>query len=341
MAKEMSLGSADRERIARFIRDRITSRDNPRELGEALVGPFSGRWKYRVGDFRVIASIEDKTISIVIVHGGQPPRSVSMNNAAAAKNPDWSAAQYLKFEDERTRPARDLLAQVPVEKPRRVVDIGCGPGNSTELLAGRWPRAQISGFDTSPDMLEKARARLPGVAFDLADAADWAPPEPVDVIFANAVFQWLPEHPAVLRRLMRHLAPGGALAVQMPDNLSEPSHRLMRETAAEMRFSTKLASAAREPLPPVSFYYDLLTPLSGKVDIWHTLYNHPLTDAAAIVEWVKSTGLKPFLDPLDGDEKREFLAVYAAKIAKAYPPAADGRVLLRFPRLFIVARRES
>ena len=255
--------------------------------------------------------------------------------------PDWSAAQYLKFEAERTRPARDLLAQVPVAAARRVVDIGCGPGNSTELLVKRWPQAEISGFDTSPDMIAKARARLPDVRFELADVQGWAPVEPVDVIFANAVFQWLPQHQAVLRRLMGALVPGGALAVQMPDNLSEPSHRLMSETAAEMPFVEKMRDAVRAPLPAVASYYDLLKPLSARVDIWHTHFYHPLADAPAIVEWVSSTGLKPFLDPLDAKERKLFLDCYTARIAQAYRPAGDGKVLLRYPRLFLVAVRDG
>ncbi|WP_442583034.1 trans-aconitate 2-methyltransferase [Mesorhizobium sp. ASY16-5R] len=252
---------------------------------------------------------------------------------------DWSAQKYLQFENERTRPARDLLAHVPLEAPRRVVDIGCGPGNSTELLIRRWPEAKVSGIDSSPAMIAEARKRLPQVDFALADIATWTPGEPVDVLFANAVLQWLPDHAALLPKLFGLLAPGGVMAIQMPDNIGEPSHRLMRETAAAVPFAAKLADAARPQLPPVGLYYDLLAPHAARVDVWHVAYNHPLADAGAIVDWVSSTGLRPFLDPLDAGEQAQFLAAYTAGIAAAYPPRVDGRVLLRFPRMFIVAQR--
>jgi trans-aconitate 2-methyltransferase len=254
---------------------------------------------------------------------------------------DWNARQYLKFEDERTRPPRDLLAQVPLASPRRVIDLGCGPGNSTALLLERYPQARVIGLDSSADMLRQARERLPNCEFAEADLADWSPRERTDLLFANAVFQWVPDHPTVLRRLLAALPAGGVLAVQMPDNTEEPALALMREAAARGPWAVQLASAAaaRDDLPTPAAYYDLLSPLCSHLDIWHTVYNHVMAGPEAIVEWFKGSGLRPFLSPLDDDMRGNFVADYTARIARAYPRRHDGRVLLRFPRLFIVATR--
>jgi trans-aconitate 2-methyltransferase len=252
---------------------------------------------------------------------------------------DWSAEQYLKFEDERTRPARDLLAQIRLADARKVVDIGCGPGNSTELLVKRWPQAAVTGIDTSADMLRQARERLPGHSFIEANVAHWVPTENTDVLFANAIFQWVPGHLKQLQRLLGALPPGGILAVQMPDNLDEPTHVLMREVAHLAPWREQLAEAARvrDDLPKPGGYYDALGPLSTRLQIWHTIYNHVLEDAAAIVEWVRGTGLRPFVDPLEPPERKQYLAEYTARVSASYLPQADGKVLLRFPRIFIVA----
>jgi trans-aconitate 2-methyltransferase len=254
---------------------------------------------------------------------------------------DWSARQYLKFEDERTRPPRDLLAQVPLQEPGRVVDLGCGPGNSTELLIARYPRAEVIGVDSSADMLRQARARLPKWRFVEADLAHWRPQEPTHLLFANAVFQWVPDHPAVLRRLLGALPEGGVLAVQMPDNTEEPAISLMREVASRGPWASilGLTAAARDDLPAPAAYYDLLKSLSSRLDIWHTVYNHVLAGPQAIVEWFRGSSLRPFLSALDEQMRVGFISEYAAEIARAYPPRCDGKVLLRFPRLFIVAVR--
>jgi trans-aconitate 2-methyltransferase len=241
--------------------------------------------------------------------------------------------------DERTRPARDLLAQVRLTAPRRIVDMGCGPGNSTELLVARYPDAAITGLDNSPAMLAAARKALPALTFSEADAATWVPDAGVDLVFANAIYQWVPEHLEVLRRLLAAMGAGGCLAVQMPDNLAEPTHRLMIETARSGPWADRLASTARAPLPPVRAYYDALRPYAAHLDIWHSVYNHVLDGPAAVVDWVRGTGLRPFLEPLSPGEQVDFLARYTDAIAAAYPAAADGKVLLRFPRLFIVATR--
>ncbi|MGH8141398.1 MAG: trans-aconitate 2-methyltransferase [Steroidobacteraceae bacterium] len=252
---------------------------------------------------------------------------------------DWSPASYLKFEDERTRPARDLLAQVRSARVRKVVDVGCGPGNSTQLLAIRYPEAQIIGLDNSPAMLEEARRRLPGVRFHCADAAIWTPDSDVDLVFANATYQWVPSHLEQLPRVLAALTEHAVLAVQMPDNLAEPIHRLMREVAAAGPWGPRLAGAARDALPPAQVYYEALRPAAMRLDVWRTTYHHVLPDPVAIVEFVRATGLRPFLDPLSESERAEFLAIYTDRIAAAYPRLTDGNVLLGFPRLFLVAER--
>lgn len=253
----------------------------------------------------------------------------------------WSANQYLMFEDERTRPARDLLAQVPLDKIISGYDLGCGPGNSTELLAERFGMNVVTGVDSDEDMLENAQIRLPNTEFVKADLATWTPPAPADLFYANALFQWLPDHLSVFSTLMDHLKPGGVLAVQMPDNLSEPTHLLMEETGKAGPWASIFEGGAirRKTLSAPSDYFNGLSPKAARVDIWHTIYSHPMENAEAIVEWVKGTGLRPYLDAAGPEHRDAFLADYLERVRAAYPPMADGRLLLRFPRLFIVATK--
>jgi trans-aconitate 2-methyltransferase len=256
---------------------------------------------------------------------------------------DWSAAQYLKFEDQRTRPSVDLLARVPLDDPRACMDIGCGPGNSTELVARRYPGAQVEGMDSSPNMLAKARERLPRLAFEQADIATWQPRRPYDLLFANAVLQWLPDHKRLFTRLAGLLPIGGVLAAQVPDNYDEPSHTSMREVARAGPWADKLARAdeAKADIGSFDDYYRWLRAAGCDVDIWRTTYVHEMEGAGAIVEWFKSTGLRPYMDPLSAEERAEFLIRYEELIAVRYQRHDDGTLLLRFPRLFIVARRIS
>jgi trans-aconitate 2-methyltransferase len=255
--------------------------------------------------------------------------------------PDWNAAAYSRFEAERTRPARDLLAAVALDAPARVVDLGCGPGNSTALLVDRFGADPVTGVDSSPDMLAKARARLPGVRFEAADIGAWRTGAPVDLLYANASLQWLPGHEALFPRLAAMLALGGVLAVQMPDNLDEPSHVAMRRVAEMGPWRDRLAdaAAARARILTPRRYVEALDPLCVSVDVWRTTYHHRLEGVDAIVDWFRTSGLRPYVDPLPKDERAAFLAAYREEIAPAYPAFGDGSVLLAFPRLFIVATR--
>ncbi|MBM3564773.1 MAG: trans-aconitate 2-methyltransferase [Alphaproteobacteria bacterium] len=258
-----------------------------------------------------------------------------------AANNIWDPAQYLKFADERTRPALDLLARVPAETPESVADLGCGAGNVTRLLAARWPGAQIVGVDSSDAMLAKARAQLPDATFVRGDLARWRPGAPLDVLYSNAALHWLSDHARLFPALMETLKPGGVLAVQMPRPLEQPSHVEMAKAAEAGPWRTKAVPALPAyPRHAVAEYHDWLNPLSRGLDIWETIYTHALKGEDAVVEWTKGAALSPVLAALaDKTEREGFLAEYKKRLRAAYPPRADGTTLFPFRRLFIVAAK--
>jgi trans-aconitate 2-methyltransferase len=260
-----------------------------------------------------------------------------MNETAARGTHVWDPGQYLKFADHRLRPAVDLIARIPRERCARIWDLGCGSGNVTRLLAERWPGARVIGLDSSAEMLVKAQGE-PGIECVLGDIADWAPPEPADLVFSNATLHWLPDHPALFARLFDALAPGGVLAVQMPRNHEAPSHAALRAVAERGPWAARVAQVL--PLNRVDSpadYHRWLAPRASAIDIWESEYLHVLEGENPIVEWTRGTALKPFLDALDPAEAKRFLAYYAARVAAAYPPQPDGTTLFPFRRLFIVA----
>jgi trans-aconitate 2-methyltransferase len=281
----------------------------------------------------------------------------------------WDPDQYLVFGDERSRPFVDLVRRIDVESPQRVVDLGCGPGNLTALLSRRWPEATVTGIDSSPEMIQAARAVAePGrLDFEVADLCAWAPDaalggssdtstdgstdRPIDVIVSNATLQWVPGHLALLGRFVGWLAPGGCLAFQVPGNFRAPSHRLLSELRRDPRWAAEVGEGAARHLEvedPAGYATALLDgPVPVRVDAWETTYLHLLTGPDPVLEWVKGTGLRPVLARLEdagdgsgnGSGRAAFLAEYGARLRAAYPSRPDGRTPFPFRRIFVVAHR--
>lgn len=254
--------------------------------------------------------------------------------------PVWDPGKYLEFAGPRLRPALDLLGRVPPVAPGVVYDLGCGAGNVTRLLAERWPGAALTGVDGSAAMLAAARAAAPQVTWVEADLGTWRSPRPADVLFSNAALHWLDDHPRLFPRLIADLALGGVLAVQMPRNHGAPSHTEMVAAAEAGPWRERLRPALRaRPVAEPAVYHDILRPHVSLLDIWETEYLHALEGDNPVVEWTRGSALKPLLDALHEPERSEFLAEYAGRIRRAYPRRPDGRTLLPFRRLFIVAVR--
>ena len=251
----------------------------------------------------------------------------------------WDPKIYMAFGDERTRPAAELLSRVTNANPKRVADLGCGPGNSTRLLVARWPNADVEGIESSKEMIADAKASGVKARWTLADVVQWSPSQLYDVIFSNATLQWLDAHQSLLPRLMGYVEDGGTFAFQMPRNFDAPSHVLMREVAASGPWSAKLRDVRKLNVGEPGFYFDILAKHTASLDIWETTYLQVMEGDDPVYRWVSGTGLRPFAQALEGEEREAYLSKYRRRLREAYPKRADGKTLFPFQRIFIVARR--
>ena len=250
----------------------------------------------------------------------------------------WDPDRYLTYADERGRPFVELVSRIGASEPREVVDLGCGPGNLTGLLAERWPDAHVVGLDSSPEMIEQAQGLGQSVEYAVADLRDWRPERPVDVLVSNAALQWVPGHLELLPKLVAALAPGGWLAFQVPGNFGEPSHTIRAELAAEPAYASHTAGVTTPSSHDPAAYYDALAGPGATVDVWETTYTHVLRGPDPVFTWVSGTGARPTLQALPGDLRASFEAEFKSRLAAAYPARADGTVLLPFRRVFAVAQ---
>jgi trans-aconitate 2-methyltransferase len=260
----------------------------------------------------------------------------------------WDPGRYRQFGAERSRPFFELLSRVGATDPSLVVDLGCGPGELTAELCGRWPMADIVGVDNSAEMMTAAHEVLAGLPadarhrlrFEQADVAGWAPERPVDVIVSNALLQWVPEHTRLLPRWVSHLSAEGWLAFAVPGNFDQPTHALLREMAGSERWRASLADVAfnRQAFDPAE-YLDLLAREGCAVDAWETTYLHVLDGDDPVLRWYQGSGLRPVIAALDSEDAAEFMAAYGALLHEHYPRRPYGTVL-PFRRVFVVAHRE-
>lgn len=261
----------------------------------------------------------------------------------------WDPDRYLTFADQRGRSFVELLARVRSNAPKRVVDLGCGPGSLTALLTQRWPGAQVTGIDSSPEMIAAAQAAVsshgagdgataPHLAFEVGDLREWRPEEPVDVLVSNATLQWVPGHLDLLARLVESVTPGGWLAFQVPGSFDQPSHTIRRDLAAEGPYAAHTANVAVPSSHDAAVYLAALTELGCAVDAWETTYLHVLEGDDPVFTWVSGTGARPTLQALPDELRASFEEEFKARLRAAYPPGAGG-VVLPFRRIFVVAQR--
>lgn len=253
----------------------------------------------------------------------------------------WDGERYDRFSQERTQPAHDLARAIPLTAPKKIIDIGCGTGNSTAALRARFPQADIVGADYSEEMLATARSKYPDMTFIPFDATkDFSSlRREYDVVFSNACIQWVPDHPTLLRNMMNILVPGGVLAVQIPMNHQEPIHQIVASLVQGARWREKFHHPRIFYQLSQEAYFDLLSGLARDFSLWQTTYFHRMPSHDSIMDWYKGTGLRPYLASLDAADAAAFEAEVFAQVQAAYPEQANGEIIFRFPRFFFIATK--
>ncbi len=251
---------------------------------------------------------------------------------------DWNPDLYMQFRSERTQPSIDLIAKINPVNPKSIIDIGCGPGNSTQVLANRWPKARITGLDSSPAMIKKAEQNYPNQEWIVADALTYDSKIKYDIVFSNAAIQWIPNHEDLLKKFYRLLSDNGLIAIQIPLFWDMPLGNIIDESAKDNRWKEQMEGIADLfTIHNYSFYYDHLSSLFNSIDIWETHYFHILDSHIAILEMMRSTGLRPYLDKLENDSDiNQFEKKVLMGIESVYPKQKNGNVLLPFKRLFFI-----
>lgn len=254
---------------------------------------------------------------------------------------DWNSEQYLRFKAQRTQPSFDLAQRIALNEPHEIIDIGCGPGNSTKVLKNRFPKAHIIGADNSDNMLESAGKNVPECEFIKLDAGGEVKEfrEKFDVVFSNACLQWIPNHRQLIPNLFSMLKSGGVLAVQIPVQFEEPIHKIIASTVSSDKWRGKFTDTRIFYTLSDEEYFDILSELTDDFEMWRTVYFHRMAGVESIIEWYKSTGLKPYLEALTEAESREFLDEIRSQLEKEYAKRKNGEVIFRFPRLFFMAKK--
>ena len=254
---------------------------------------------------------------------------------------DWDSLQYLKYKKERTQPAVDLVNRISLANPTKIIDIGCGPGNSTAVLAKKYTNAYILGVDCSQDMIETAKKEYPNLNFMMFNAeTDFSNlSERFDIVFSSACIQWIPNHKSLLNQMMQVLTDGGIMAIQIPINYHEPMHKIIKEIVRSKKWSSYFSNARCFYTLTSNEYFDILSSISSDFTIWETTYYHRMKSYSSIMEWYRGTGLRPYLSVLNKEEQHAFEKDILCALSKVYPVQSNGEIIFRFPRLFLIANK--